>query len=352
VTLVLPPMVLVFDWVASLGDLSFEWWEALFGLVAVPVLAAIYIAMQRRRQQYALRYASVSLVQQAVGSGPGIKRHIPAVLYLLALAAMIVALARPHATVPTPSTTGTVLLSIDVSGSMFAEDVEPNRMEATKEAARNFVESQPSGVKIGIVSFSDFGALVAPPAEDRAQALESISRLRPQRGTNIGAGLAVALDSIYEEQADGEPILTGEPTPTPVPGEAINAPPASIVLVSDGQSNTGADPIELAQEAARAGIKIYTVGIGTPEGTVLQIQGRNVFTRLDEATLKSMADLTGGRYFNAQDESDLREIYDDLSRERVVEDKETEVTFAFAGAALALSMLAGGLGLVWFNRLP
>ena len=332
--------------------MTFEWPLALLILIAIPVLALVYIAMQRRRQQYALRYASVTLVQQAVGAGPGLKRHIPAVLYLLALSALIIALARPQASIPTPSSTGTVILSIDVSGSMFAQDVEPNRMEATKEAARNFVEKQPSGVKIGVVSFSDFGALVAPPSESRNQALESISRLRPQRGTNIGAGLAVALDAIYEEQADGEPIVTNEPTPTPIPGETISAPPASIVLVSDGQSNTGADPIELAQEAAQAGIKIYTVGIGTPEGTVLQIQGRNVFTRLDETTLKGMADLTGGRYFNAQDEGDLREIYDDLSRERVIEDKETEVTFAFAGAALALSMLAGGLGLVWFNRLP
>jgi Ca-activated chloride channel family protein len=331
---------------------TFEWPLALLGLIAVPVLVLIYVMQQRRRQQYALRYASVSLVQQAVGSGPGIKRHIPAALYMLAIAAMIIALARPQAKIPTPSTTGTVVLSIDVSGSMLAQDVEPNRMEATKAAARDFVEKQPSGVKIGVVSFSDFGALVAPPDENRDQALESISRLRPQRGTNIGAGLAVALDAIYEEQADGEPVFSNQPTPTPVPGETLDTPPASIVLVSDGQSNTGQDPIELAQEAANAGIKIYTVGIGTPEGTVLQIQGRNVFTRLDEATLKSMADLTGGRYFNAQDETDLKQIYDDLARERVVENKETEVTFAFAGAALALSMLAGALGLVWFNRLP
>ncbi len=330
--------------------MSFEWPWALAFLLVIPVLAAVYISMQRRRQHYALRYASVSLVQQAVGSGPGVKRHIAAVFYLLALTAMVIALARPEASIPTPTTTGTIILSIDVSGSMFAQDVEPNRMEATKEAARNFVETQPSGVKIGVVSFSDFGALVAPPDDDRKQALESISRLRPQRGTNIGAGLAVALDAIYEDQADGEPIVTNEPTPTP--DETLSAPPASIVLVSDGQSNTGADPLDLAEEAARNGIKIFTVGIGTPEGTVLQIQGRNVFTFLDEATLKRMADLTGGRYFNAQDETDLREIYDDLSRERVIENKETEVTFAFAAIALVFSMMAGGLGLVWFNRLP
>ena len=251
-----------------------------------------------------------------------------------------------------PSNTGTIILSIDVSGSMFAEDVEPNRMEATKEAAREFVENQPEGVKIGVVSFSDFGALVAPPSDDRKQALEAISRLRPQRGTNIGAGLQVALDAIYEDQSDGDPRGDQRPGADAGAARSWNMPPASIVLVSDGQSNTGPDPLEIAAEAQEAGIKVYTVGIGTPEGTVLQIQGRNVFTRLDETTLQGMAELTGGRYFNAQDEGDLRQIYDELSRERVFEDKETEITFAFAAAALVLSMLAGGLGLVWFNRLP
>ena len=138
--------------------MTFEWPWALLMLVILPVLAAVYIAMQRRRQRYALRYASVSLVQQAVGSGPGIKRHIPAMLYLVGLAALIFALARPQASIPTPSSTGTVMLLIDVSGSMRAQDVEPSRMEATKEAATAFVEDQPDGVKIGVASFSDFGS--------------------------------------------------------------------------------------------------------------------------------------------------------------------------------------------------
>jgi Ca-activated chloride channel family protein len=332
--------------------MTFEWPFALVLLILVPVLAFMYIAMQRRRNVYALRYASVSLVAQAVGRGPGMKRHIPAALYLLAITALIVGLARPAATIPVPQDTGTVLLVIDVSGSMFAQDVDPNRMEATKKAAREFVENQPDGVKVGVVSFSDFAALVAPPTTERKQVLEAIGRLRPQRGTNIGAGLQVALDAIYEDQADGEAIVTGAGvTPTPIP-EGLDVPPASIVLVSDGQSNTGPDPLEVIDEASTAGVKVYTVGIGTPEGTVLQIQGRNVFTRLDELTLQQMADQTGGRYFNAQTDTDLKAVYEDLSRERVIENEETEVTFAFAAAALVLSMLAGGLGLVWFNRLP
>jgi Ca-activated chloride channel family protein len=330
--------------------MSFHWPWALAFLIVVPVLAGIYVWMQSRRRKYALRYASVSLVAQAVGSGPGVKRHIPAALYLLAIGAGVIALARPQASIPVPQNSGTIVLAIDVSGSMFAQDVDPNRMEATKQAASDFVNKQPSGVKIGVVSFSDFAALVAPPSEDRKPVLEAISRLRPQRGTNIGAGLQVALDAIYEDQSDGAPVVTGAPTPTPTPGS--EAPPASIVLVSDGQSNTGPDPLDVAKEAVDAGIKVYTVGIGTPEGTVLQIQGRNVFTRLDEDTMKSIADQTGGRYFNAQSNADLHSIYNDLSRQHIVENKKTEITFAFAGAALVISVLAGALGLAWFNRLP
>ncbi|HEX5369674.1 MAG TPA: VWA domain-containing protein [Dehalococcoidia bacterium] len=333
--------------------MSFQWPWALAFLIIVPVLAGIYAMMQTRRRKYALRYASVSLVAQAVGTGPGIKRHIPAALYLLAITAGVIALARPRATVPVPQNSGTVVLAIDVSGSMFAQDVSPDRMEATKQAVSDFVNKQPGGVKIGVVSFSDFAALVAPPTEDKKPVLQAISRLRPQRGTNIGAGLQVALDAIYEDQNDGSPppaASAGAATPTAVPPSS--APPASIVLVSDGQSNTGPEPLDVAKEAVNAGIKVYTVGIGTPEGTVLQIQGRNVFTRLDEDTMKSIAQQTGAKYFNAQSDADLKAIYNDLSRERVIEKKNTEITFAFAGAALIISVLAGALGLTWFNRLP
>jgi Ca-activated chloride channel family protein len=331
---------------------SFEWPLALVLLVIVPVLAGLYVWMQRRRQRYALRYASVALVREAVGRGPGIRRHIPAALYLIALTVMIFALARPQATIPVPQNTGTVILSIDVSGSMLAEDVSPNRMEATKKAVRDFVNKQPNGIKVGVVSFSDFGALVAPPTRDRKPVLDAIARLRPQRGTNIGAGLQVALDAIFEG-VDGAPQRSGTqigPTPTPVPG--VKAPPSTIVLLSDGQSNTGPNPTQVAEEAVRAGVKVYTIGIGTAQGTILQIQGRNVFTRLDEETLRAVADKTEGRYFSAQDEGQLREIYDELARERQFEDEKTEITFLFTAGALMISMLAGGLGLLWFNRLP
>jgi Ca-activated chloride channel family protein len=175
--------------------------------------------------------------------------------------------------------------------------------------------------------------------------------MRPQRGTNIGSGLQVALDAIYEG-VDGPATTTG-PAPTPIPAtDGAKPPAATIVLLSDGQSNTGPPPLQVAEEAQQNGIKVYTIGIGTPEGTILQIQGRNVFTRLDEETLRGVAELTDARYFAASDEEELREIYDELARERLVEDEETEITFLLTGVALLISIAAGGLGLLWFNRLP
>jgi Ca-activated chloride channel family protein len=345
--------------------MSFIWPQVLLALLAIPLLLAVYIWMQRRRARYAVRFASVSMVRQAVGKGPGIRRHIPAAVYLLALTGMIVALARPQASVTVPRNTGTVMLVIDVSGSMQATDVKPNRMEATKEAANQFVERQPRGVKIGVVSFSDFGALVQAPTRDKELVQRSIDRLKPQRGTNIGGGLQTALDALYEGSDTARPTVVpsgpsgpiGRQAPTPTPAPAARdqnqkAPPASIVLVSDGESNVGPPALEVAQEAQRAGVKVYTVGIGTKEGVNLNIQGRRVFTRLDEDTLRGMADITGGRYLSAQNEGELRAVYDELAREREFEKEKTEITFGFTAGALALSLIGGLLSLLWFNRLP
>src|SRR5918998_1743217 len=192
--------------------MSFMWPQALLALLLVPVLIGIYVWMQRRRSRYAVRFASVGLVRQAVGKGPGVRRHIPAAVYLLALAGMIVALARPQAPITVPRNTGTVMHVIDVSGSMQATDVKPNRMEATKEAAQEFVDKQPSGVKMGVVSFSDFGALVQAPTRDKDLVRKAIDRLRPQRGTNIGGGLQAAIDALYEG-TDAPPRTANQPAP-------------------------------------------------------------------------------------------------------------------------------------------
>jgi len=357
--------LLVWPW--GIHSFSLQSPEALVFLVVLPILAAAYVWMQFRRRRYAVRYASVSLVREAVGKGPGVRRHIPAIVYLFALTAMIVGLARPEGVVSTSSQRGIVVLAIDVSGSMLAEDVTPNRMDATKKAARDFVNKQPSGVQVGIVSFSDFGALVQPPTTDKKAATKAIDRLQPERGTNIGGGLEVALDSVYEALDLAPPLPNGNqnqnqlprsaptPTPTPIPSppQGQSGPiPASIVLVSDGQSNTGPPPLRVADEAKGAGIKVYTVGIGTAEGTVLRIQGRSVFTRLDEDTLRGIADATGAHYYNAQDSNQLNKVYDELARQRQSEPKQTELTYYLTGTALLASIIAGAFSLFWFNRLP
>jgi Ca-activated chloride channel family protein len=329
--------------------MSFLLPQALLALLLVPLLLAAYIVMQRRRRRYALRYASVGLVRQAVGRGPGIRRHIPPALFLLAVAALALALARPRMSVPVPQDTGTVILAIDVSGSMQATDVSPDRMQATKDAAERFVRRQPRGVEIGVVSFSDSAALVQAPTDDKDDVLSAIRRLRPMAGTNIGGGLQAALDAIAQS-ADGA-RLTATPTPGAAQAE-VDVPPASIVLVSDGESNTGPPPLEVAQQAAEAGVKVYTIGIGTAQGLQLRIRGQSVFTRLDEPTLRGMAEATGGRYLSAQDESQLAAVYDDLSHEQRIEREQIEVTFLAAAGALLFSVAGAALSLLWFNRLP
>lgn len=351
-------MMLV-TWPWSIDGFGFQSPEALMFLLVLPIVAGLYVWMQYRRRRYAVRYASVSLLREAVGRGPGVRRHIPALLYLFALAAMVFALARPKGIVENAFDTGTVILAIDVSGSMWAEDVSPNRMEATKDAVKQFVKKQPKGVQIGIVSFSDFGILSQAPTQDKKAVNKAVERLTPQRGTNIGGGLQAALDAIYEGsdvQRPGSrpqsPLAPVEPQPTPQPNGQSKPPAATIVLLSDGQSNTGPSPLQVGEEAVAAGVKVYTIGIGTPEGTILRIQGRNVFTRLDDATLKGIADTTGGKYLSAQNEKELGQVYEELARERQSEPEERDLTYYLTGVALLFSLVAGAFSLAWFNRLP
>lgn len=340
------------------GDISFLWPEMLWALLLVPTLVFLYVLAQRRRQRYALRYASLSLVREAVGRGPGIRRHIPAALFLLALAIMIFALARPAATVVLPSQQGTVILTLDISGSMRADDLKPNRMEAAKAAAVAFVEKQPANVRVGVVSFSNGAALVQAPTTAREDVIAAINRLTPQRATAIGSGIEVSLDAIFEATGFAQSSASrgwrgsGQPTPTPEPVARGSYAPAAMVLLSDGQSNAGPRPLDVSRQATNRGVRIYTVGVGSPEGTVLRVEGRSVRVRLDEETLKAIADETDGTYFKADSETDLREIYEGLSSDLVFTTEKTELTFIFTGVAGVFLLGAGVLSLLWFNRLP
>lgn len=339
--------------------MTFLWPGNLFLIIAVPVLLAGYIWAQRRRQKYALRYASLSLVREALGSGPGRRRHIPPALFLLALLFMTIGIARPETTVIVPVQEGTVILALDVSGSMLAEDLKPNRMEAAKDAAKAFVARQGADVKLGVVAFSGDAQIVQTPTKDHDLVVAAINRLRPQRATAIGRGMLASLDAIFEDSEEVAPSvialhrLAGEPTgPTPGPVPMGADRTATIVLLSDGQNNQFPAPQQVIEDAANRGIRIYTVGVGSADGTVVRIQGRSVRTRLDEATLKQIAEQTGGQYYNASNEHDLRAVYENLSTQLVFREQKTEITAILTAIAAVLSMVAAGLSLFWFNRIP
>ena len=330
--------------------------------LVVPILIALYIWAQRRRQKYALRYASLSLVKEAMGRGPGIRRHIPPALFIAAMFFMTAALARPVMVVTAPAQEGTVILAIDVSGSMQAEDLKPNRMEAAKDAAKAFVTRQGEDVSVGIVSFSGDASLVQSPTTDKDLVIKAIDRLRPQRATAIGRGILTSLDAIFENDEEIPPSVQAlqaleqsggqaRPPATPPPGGTLNAP-ATIILLSDGQNNQFPAPLQIIDAAISRGIRVYTVGVGSAEGTILRLQGRQIRTRLDEATLKQIAAMTDAEYFNASNATDLRAVYEKLSTQLVLRQQKTEVTAYLTALAAVLSIIAGGLSLLWFNRLP
>jgi Ca-activated chloride channel family protein len=339
--------------------MNFLWPGNLVLILVVPALIAAYVWAQRRRQKYALRYASLSLVREALGKGPGRKRHIPPALFLVALFFMALGTARPETVVVVPVQEGTVILAIDVSGSMLAEDLKPNRMEAAKDAAKLFVSKQGPDVKLGVVAFSGDAQIVQTPTKDHDLVNAAINRLRPQRATAIGRGMLASLDAIFLDSEETAPSvialhrLAGEPTgPTPPPVPVGADHTATIVLLSDGQNNQFPAPQQVIEDAASRGIRVYTVGLGSADGTVVRIQGRSVRTRLDEATLKQIADGTEGQYFNASNEKDLRAVYENLSTQLVFRQQKTEVTAILTAIAAVFSMLAAALSLFWFNRIP
>lgn len=337
--------------------MSFLWTNMLWLLLLIPVLVMVYLLILRRRQKYALRYSSLSLIKEAQGSGPGFRRHIPPLLFLIGLTVMMVALARPAATVTLPSHQGTIILTFDVSGSMRADDIKPSRLEAAKAAARAFVAKQPSNVRVGVISFSDTAAVVQAPTKDREAVLAAINRLTPQRRTAVGSGILTSLDAIFEESNSNPTpppddfLRPNQPMPTPAPVPPGTYASAVIVLLSDGQSNTGPAPLDIAQQASDRGVRVYTVGMGSPQGTVLRTQGFSIRVQLDETTLKRIAQTTGAQYFKAESGTDLSNIYENLSTKLVFKAEKTELTAWFTGFAALFLLVGGILSMLWFHRL-
>jgi Ca-activated chloride channel family protein len=334
-------------------------------LVLVPALVGGYFYLLRRKQETALRYASLSMVKEAMGAGQRFRRHIPPLLFLFALIALLAAIARPAAVVTLPSQHQTIILAMDVSGSMRAVDVQPNRLAAAQAAARAFVAEQPSSVRIGVVSFAGTAAVVQPPTQNRTDIIAAIDRFQLQRGTAIGSGIIVSLATIFpDEGIEVSSFLYGRNAPQGVPldqaGKAKKPPfkpvapgsygSAAIILLTDGQRTTGPDSIEAARMAADRGIRIFTVGFGTRSGDTIGFEGWSMRVRLDEETLKAIADLTRGEYFYAGTATDLKKVYESMNARFILEKKEMEISALFAAGAMLAALVSACLSLLWFHR--
>jgi Ca-activated chloride channel homolog len=336
--------------------MSFIWPTLLLTLLCVPLLVVLYLRMQQRRRKFAAQYGSLGLVYNAKGTGPGMRRHVPALIFLTGITLLLISMARPQATISLPRLEGTVILTFDVSGSMAADDLQPTRMEAAKVAALDFVDNQPPSVLIGVVAFSDGGISVQAPTANRDETAATIERLVPRRGTSVGNGMLVALNTIAVSAGD-DPILN---TSTLSPGEAAQAVPAPqgwytsavIVLLTDGENNQDPDPVAAADLAADLGVRVYTVGIGTPAGAMVTVEGFTVLSQLNEPMLQYISDTTGGAYYNAGNEEDLRKIYNDLKPTLSIKREEMEITSILAGVGMLVFLIGGAISLLWFGHIP
>ncbi len=346
--------------------MSFLWPELLWSLLLLPLLVLLYLWLLQRRRRNPVRLASIAVAKAALGKGPGWRRHLPPALLLLAIGCGLVAIARPLAVITLPLQQRTIILAMDVSGSMRAADVLPTRLIAAQEAAKAFVHSLPRTVRVGVVAFAGTAALVQAPTTSREDVVAAIDRFQLQRATATGSGIIVSLatlfpdDGIEVEQATGQRRMPAPLDPArakeaerkanfkPVPAGSYTS--AAIIMLTDGQRTTGPDPIEAAQMAADRGVRVYTVGIGTVQGDTIGFEGWSMRVRLDEATLKNIAVLTQAEYFYAGTAEDLMKVYESLSSKLVVERKETEITALFAAAGALLALLGAGLSVWWFGR--
>lgn len=345
--------------------MTFFWPQFLWLLLVLPVLVLLYLWLMRRKKKLALRFASLSIVKEAMGTGQGLRRHIPPVLFLLAIGILLLAAARPFAVVTLPLQQETIILAMDVSGSMRATDVLPNRLVASQNAAKAFLGDLPRSVRVGIVAFAGTAQVVQPPTLSREDLVAAIDRFQLQRATAIGSAIVVSLAELFPDagidlaaMTYGSPRNKGlaidserkEKKPfTPVAPGSYGS--AAIILLTDGQRTTGVDTMEAAKLAADRGVRIYTVGVGTVDGETIGFEGWSMRVRLDEETLKAVAEKTRAEYFYAGSAADLKKVYETLSSRLTVEKKETEISGLLALAAAALALLSAGLSLLWFNRI-
>jgi Ca-activated chloride channel homolog len=318
---------------------SFQAPAFLLALALVPAAIALYILVDRRRRAGTARFANPALLPAVAPLRPGFRRHLPLVLYGTALTAVLIALARPEATVAVPEERAAVILATDISGSMEARDVSPSRMAAVREAALDFLDRAPDELRVGAVAFNHSVRAIEAPRAEREDTRALIERLTPSGGTATGEGVAAALGLVdREDSREGR------------------RPPAAVILLSDGASTHGRDPIEVARQAARARVPIYTVALGTDAGTI-QVEGRDGTTVTrdvppDRDTMRRIASISGARTFSADAGDELATVYERLGSQVATRDERRQVTAAFVGGAAAFLLAGGALSLRWFGRLP
>ena len=339
-------------------QLSFLWPRLLWVMLVLPIAVVFYMTLVRHRSRAGQQFASLETIGD---QRRGVRRALPALLWLAGLTAMLLAVARPQATITLPSRVDTVMLAIDMSGSMKATDIAPTRMVAARDAAKAFVGEQPDHVRIGVVGIAAAAAVVQSPTTKREDVLSALERLEPQRGTALGSGLVISLDTaLPDARIDVDGFINPRPGRVPAvdkAGDAVKslAPgenaSVAIVLLSDGQSNVGPDPQKAADLAAKHGVRVHTVGMGTPEGSIVKVDGWSMRTRLDEDALQKIASTTHGEYFRAANAGELKKIYRVLGTKLAFEkQRPTEVTAVFAALGALLAAVAALLSLLWFNR--
>ena len=351
--------------------MHFVWPEALWSLLMLPLLWAAYVWLIKRQRAQALRFPSLMLLRPALQGQRAWRRHVPPLLLWLALACSLLALARPFARVSLPSDYMTLVMALDVSRSMLAQDVPPSRIEAAKDAAKAFIRELPPQVRVGIVSFAGSAQLAQQVTDQREDLLAAIDRFELQRGTATGSGLLLALSTLmpdagiqlesalygssfgnYSAPGGARPLGSAAAAPSskppPVPVGSYTA--GAIILLSDGRRTTGPDPMDAARQAADLGVRVHTVAFGTSEGVIPGMEGYSFYARVDEETLQAVAKATGGEFFRAQNAQDLANIYAKLSSRVAMETRDTEVSVLMGLAALLLVVSSLGLSMVWLRR--
>jgi Ca-activated chloride channel family protein len=361
--------------------MSILWPAALVSLVAIPVLVAAYVWLERRRRRFAVRYSSLSLVRDALPKHSRWRRHLPFALLLAGLSALMVAMSRPQAVVDVPLSRTSIILALDVSRSMCSSDVEPNRLSVAQDAARAFVEDQADGTRLGIVAFAGFAQVVVPPTTDQESLLQAIDNLTTALGTVIGNATLESIDAIAEVNPEVAPstLDLGDGSGPRSTGDGYV--PDIIVLLTDGANSRGVDPILAAEQARDRRVRVYTIGFGTTEPVAMvctreqlggdlfddQIGGGRFggggsgagavgagfrrFLVIDEPTLQTIAEMTGGTYYRAEDADQLSDVFAELPTQIELQEEEVEISVAFVIAGAVLATLAVGLSLAW-NRYP